>query len=324
MVIIMPTKNMPTTMIPTTIGELMEIWFPYIKTVLKPSTYALYQNYSHKYLLPIFECMPIKDFGHKELYDALAYIYTGNGMEKPKLASNTIYILEEIMRAVFRYGAEQGLVPDIDFGKVKYRTTGKKEVNLLSDLELQQFLRLMYQQPVEYRIQMLLPLYTGIGLSELCGLTWKDIDLPGNMIHIHCNVKRVQSRKPDGSTGTVISTYELEPSECRSFKFPPVVGKLLREAAGNQVPNPAYYVATCSAKAAEGRTLQYRLKNIAAQLNMDLLNYRSLRDTFAVTCIQAGGDIYSISYILGITIAAAVERYGEWLVQDHDFLQRIG
>lgn len=307
-----------------TVGMLMERWLLSINKELKPSTYALYQNYSHKYLLPLIADMDTHTFDKDALYSTLSYIYDKNGTAKPRLANNTIYILEEIIRAVFRYGAKEGLVPEKNFGKVQYRIAGKKEVYLLSELEIQQLLHLLNHQPFDFQIQIMLPLYTGISLSELCGLKWEDIDLVKGTIYIHRNVKRVQIRKQDGSTGTAISTYELDQNECRSFEMPALVLQLLKEAYRTHSPAPSYYVATLSNRAAEGRTLQYRLKNIAIQLGFDILSYRALRDTFAVMCLQAGGDIYSLAYVLGITIVAAVERYGDWMIKDHTFLQRIG
>ena len=73
----------------------------------------------------------------------------------------------------------------------------------------------------------------------------------------------------------------------------------------------------------DGRTLQYRLKAVGKQANIPELTFQALRDTFVVMCLQAGGDIYSIAYVLGINVAAVYDRYAPWLVKKENFLSII-
>jgi len=54
------------------------------------------------------------------------------------------------------------------------------------------------------------------------------------------------------------------------------------------------------------------------------LTFKTLRDTFAVLCLQAGGDVYSLAYIMGTGIPAVCDRYGQWMVKDDGFLKGIG
>lgn len=41
-------------------------------------------------------------------------------------------------------------------------------------------------------------------------------------------------------------------------------------------------------------------------------------------CLQAGGDLYSVAYILGVGTNAVYERYGQWLVKNDSFIRGIG
>lgn len=74
----------------------------------------------------------------------------------------------------------------------------------------------------------------------------------------------------------------------------------------------------------DGRTLQYRLKAADKEAGVPWITFQVLRDTFVVMCLQAGGDVYSIAYLLGINVSAVCGRYGAWLVKNDSFLEGIG
>lgn len=40
-------------------------------------------------------------------------------------------------------------------------------------------------------------------------------------------------------------------------------------------------------------------------------------------CLQAGGDLYSVAYVLGVGTNAVCERYGQWLVKSDSFIRGI-
>lgn len=94
-----------------------------------------------------------------------------------------------------QYGAEKSIMPEISFGQAEYRIKNKKEALPLSELEMYQLACVIDKQEIDVQLQVLLPLYTGISLSELCGLKWKDIDLENGRIHIHRNLVRIQQKK---------------------------------------------------------------------------------------------------------------------------------
>lgn len=65
-------------------------------------------------------------------------------------------------------------------------------------------------------------LFTGIRVGELCALTWDDISLENNMIHIHRTMQRIQT--PEGAKKTAILIAEPK-SQC-SIRDIPIAGTL--------------------------------------------------------------------------------------------------
>jgi len=333
------------------IKELARLWFKDIKDVMKPSSYALYQSYAEKYIFPYIGGMEADSFNEGILSKLLGKLYTGSKGERNALSQYTVYLLESMVRSMFRYGAEHKLVPEIRFGKAEFITVKKNEAIPLTGLEIQQLLCAAEKQGADLQLQICLPLYAGVTLSELCGLKWEDIDLENGKIHIHRNLMRVQQKKLSSKEdtenisdkdiksnkskkmATVLKEFELPESECREFIIPEKLARLLELIAEKKNPEKERYVATIDKKCKhtgkkysppDGRTLQNHLKSLGEQAWIPELTFKRLRDTFAVMCLQAGGDLYSVAYVLGVGINAVCERYGQWLVKSDSFIRGIG
>lgn len=322
------------------INELAELWFLDIKNIMRPSSYAIYQSYARKYILPYIGDMRADNFNADILSEVLESLYTGNDGKETALSQYTIYLLESMVRSMFHYGAEQRLIPEISFGKAEFITVKKKEAMPLSELEVQKLLYTIEKQGEDLQLQILLPLYAGVTLSELCGLKWEDINTNMGEIHIHRNLVRVQNNmlqesKKKVATSTSMAECELPENMCRKFIIPERLSSLLEKVKYNKNPDAESYVAKLDKKAGrkrskaipedmpDGRTLQYRLKTAGEKVGIKGLTFIMLRDTFAVMCLQAGGDVYSLAYIMGLGVSAVCERYGQWIVRKEGFLKKI-
>ena len=371
---------------PFLIKELAEQWALDIKSTLRPSSYACYQNNMEKYILPYIGEIPVDFFNADVLSEILSFLKQENdikkaGKEEP-FSQYTLYLIENIVRAMCRYGAEKGLMPEVSFGQAEYRIKNKKEALPLSELEMHQLVRVVDKQEMDVQLQVFLPLYTGISLSELCGLKWKDIDLENGKIHIHRNLVRIQqktgnlksSNKADNEvfednskdtksgkrsgkihSATILAECELPENECREFIIPEKLHNLLKIIYENKKPSEKSYVAEVNKKTGrkrnvsvveivkkekheadtaetnvvqaeppDSRTLQYRIKTTGEMAWIEDLNFQRLRDTFAVMCLQAGGDIYSMAYVLGIGVTSVYDKYKAWMVKKDGFLKGIG
>lgn len=334
------------------IYELAKLWLLDIENTMRPSSYALYQNYANKYILPYIGNIQAASFNAGILSQLLGSLCTDSGGKDGKekaLSQYTVYLLESMVHAMFHYGADKKLIPEIPFGKAEFITVKKKEPLPLTVLEVQQLLYTIEKQGEDFKLQIMLPLYAGVTLSELCGLKWEDVDIETGEIYIHRNLMRIQNNEninryektnkssksfeEDGKTATVIAECELPEYMCRKFAMPEKLSGLLKTVASTKKPKPENYVAELDKKAGrkrkasmpedtpDGRTLQYRLKVAGDKAGIKGLTFKVLRDTFAVMCLQAGGDIYSLAYVMGTGIPALCERYGHWMVKNDRFLK---
>lgn len=328
---------------PVLIKELAEIWFAHIEKIMRPSSYARYHRHAVKYILPYIGDIEAGSFNKDILLSVLGFLKSEDCKEGP-LSQYTIYILEGMVRSIFRYGAENSLVPEIYFGKSEYAIVNKKDAMPLPELELHNLIYVIEKQDIDLQVQVMLPLYAGLSLSETCGLRWEDIDLETGYINIHRNMMRIQQEQGEsGKSATVMTECELPENVCREFIMPGKLKIFLRKTAKRQQVSQKSYVASVDKKTGkgrksflknlpadgfgtvppDGRTLQYRLKAAGKQAGIPGLTFQMLRDTFVVMCLQAGGDVYSIAYLLGINVSAVCERYKAWLVKKDGFLEEI-
>lgn len=339
---------------PLLIKDLTERWLLDIKNIMKPAVYARYSRYAEKYIMPYAGNMCANTFDKTALSAMLALLQAGHSQKEP-LPHYKIYSVESMVRAIIQYGAEKHLMPKISLGESEYKTQDEKYAMPLAELEVLQLVHIVEQQELDFQIQIMLPLYTGISLSEFCGLKWKDIDIQKNKIYIHRKIVHIQQKTKSTKTGStkasgsrekkaiVLAEYKLEAS-CRDFIMPEKISNLLQAAITMKNPYKESYVAeidkkdnkadntsekisetgTTEIRPPDARELQYRLKTAGEQAGIPDLTYQMLRDTFALMGLNAGGDIYSIACVMGIDVNAACERYKMWLVKDDGFMKRLG
>jgi len=296
---------------PVLVKELAEIWFAHIENIMRSSSYARYHSHAIKYILPYIGDMEAVSFNKDILLSVLGFLKSEDCKEG-SLSQYTIYIIEGMVRSMFRYGAENNLLPEIYFGKSEYAIVNKKDAMPLPGVELHNFICTVEKQ-----------------------------DLETGKIHIHRNIVRIQHNMPSGSTGTgetatVLAECELPENMCRKFIMPEKLVSLLKEIESVKKPAAGSYVAEADKKAGrkrsitmpenapDGRTLQYRLKSAGEKAGIKGLTFKMLRDTFAVMCLQAGGDVYSLAYVMGAGIPAVCDRYQQWMVKNDNFLKWIG
>lgn len=98
------------------IRELAELWLTNIQNVLRPSSYARYQAYTSKYILPYIGELKADVFNKEDLSALLGFLQAGNRKTAP-LSQYTVYVVESMVRAMLHYAVEKKLVPEVIFGK---------------------------------------------------------------------------------------------------------------------------------------------------------------------------------------------------------------
>jgi integrase len=179
--------------------------------------------------------------------------------------------------------------------EVKYPKQHKKEVNFFT-IEEQKRLETAAKEScdIDY-LAIMLCLYTGIRIGELCGLQWSDIDLASGLLYVKRTVQRVPN--PGGDTKTQIAF--LAPKSVASERVIPLPDFLVTLLRGTKITSRNDYVIANGNNPIEPRTLQYRFKKICVAAEVGNVNFHTTRHTFCVRALENGFDVKSLSEIMG-------------------------
>ena len=192
----------------------------------------------------------------------------------------------------------RNVLADVELPKVH-----RREAELLTRNQQLQLCRYLQRNPCTTSLCVLLSLYTGLRVGEVCGLMWRDIDFEKSILTVRRTVQRI--RNGTHSTRILADT----PKSCTSRRFIPIpkfLMKLLRDSRSNE----NCYILSGSNHIIEPRTLQRRFKSILKKADLPSVSYHSLRHAFATNCLQAGFDVKTLSEILGhASVETTLNRY---------------
>lgn len=181
-------------------------------------------------------------------------------------------------------------------------------MRVLSREEQARFVSYLLEDMDTCKFGVLLALFTGVRIGELCALQWGKISLKEQTIRIDATLQRLRDTSAVGSARTriVIST----PKSDTSVRTIPVTD-YKAELCGNMDPHSsAAYVLTGTDSFMEPRALQYRMEKYTRECGLEGVHFHTLRHTFATRAVEVGFEINSLSEVLGhAATTIALDRY---------------
>lgn len=180
--------------------------------------------------------------------------------------------------------------------------TEKKQTNVLNAFERKSLENYLLHNQNNTNISVLLCLFTGLRIGELCGLKWGDIDFQNETIS---GQRTVQIVNKHGKSEVVIGS----PKSKSSVRIVPVPDFLLAFLKAKRKGDD-FYIITGTSKPTEPRTMQNRFKAILKVCGIRNVNFHLLRHTYATVCIENGFDPKTLSELLGHADASIIlNRY---------------
>ena len=261
--------------------SVTEEWLLHIRARVKPSTLQKYQNVISKHLLPAFGSVRITQITRAQL-TAFGEVCIGQGL-KEKTANDILGVL----RMIFRYAEEEY---DLLLPKIPFFRQPPKETRVLSQGEEQVLLQYILKNLTPKTFGILLTLYTGLRIGELCALTWEDVS--EHSIRVTKTLQRLKDE--NGKTQLTVGN----PKSLNSFREIPVADCLQPYISLFRKPT-GYVLQTKHQTPTEPRTLQAKFQRIVTECGLSGVTFHTLRHTFATRCVEAGFDMKSLSEILG-------------------------
>lgn len=286
-------------------SAVAELWLDSESRSKKDSTICKYRNNLNIHLNPRFGSRIFAEIRREEVMDYIAELQAGGNGNI--MSSNSIKSILSVFRAVITYGELQYRLPIADLARLPVGITEEHPLRLLSAKEEQQLLEFILSDLDSEKMGILLVLYTGLRLGELCALRWEDIDFKEGTLSVHATMKRIQTPHNTEHRSKVVLTSPKSRKSARTIPLHKDILDLLKERAGE---NGTFFLTGKENRYIEPRTMQNRFKTIIRTAGIAEANFHALRHTFATRSIENGIDAKVLSEILGhASVKLTLDRY---------------
>ena len=283
-----------------TVYEAAEEWLNATRLRVKESSYANYENILNKHILPVLGREYISALTTSRINEFIHFKLTlGRLNGKGGLSAKSVRDILTIYRSIERYAYREYGIRESNFTMPK---TEQRFIDVLDPIERKKLETYLINNMCLTNLAILLCLFTGLRIGELCGLRWEDIDFSACTLSVKRTVQRITK---NGRSQVIIGSPKSRTS-VRVVPIPSFLMTLLNEYKSFG----GFYIITNSSKPTEPRTMQNRFKTILKSCGIRNVNFHILRHTYATVCIEKGFDPKALSELLGHADAAiTLNRY---------------
>ncbi len=286
--------------------SVAEEWMDIVRTQVKESTFRRYHNLLRTYIFPEFNGILSEQITDSYLEHFCRMLLQSGGRKRNGLSPKTVLDILSVIKMILQFANDQGY-PVVSGGKTVFVKQYKKQMRILSVQEQQVLCHYLQTDFNPWNRGILLCLFTGIRIGEICALKWEDISFLEKTVYIHKTMQRIQNDiGVNPKTKVVVTTPK---SEC-SIRHIPLPDELLCLLSGCCFNPQGYFLTDSEYKYMEPRTMQNHFKAALKKTSLEIMNFHSLRHTFATRCIENGFDVKSLSEILGhANVNITMNRY---------------
>lgn len=290
-----------------TLKQLMEEWMESRQNEVKESTFAHYKNIIEKHILPELGEACLQNLHTETIDDFLKEkLISGRIDGKGGLAPKTVADIRSVLILALKYARKKHYSCQID-QDIFYPKIGRSAAKVLTREEQAKLEQFLFQNPSPLGLGILLVLYGGLRIGELCALKWKDFNPESGTIRINKTLIRIQNVTSDSQERTKIMIGQ--PKTESSNRLIPLSSFLTELLIKHQKSDETYLI-TGNKSYLEPRVCLDKYKHILNQAGLHSFTFHSLRHTFATRCVESGFDIKSLSEILGhANINTTLQRY---------------
>lgn len=281
-------------------------WMNFKKAQLKESSISRYNNILKTYLIPVYGNVAINEISRYNVSSYCAKLLMNGGCKETGLAPKTVNCILSVMKSVFKYAEREKNIHVADIMDISVKQP-QRPLRILTLNEQQQICSYLHKHLDPCNLGILLCMYTGIRIGELCALRWSDINIDDQTLYIHQTMQRIQTPDDLHSKTKVIV---LPPKSNCSIRKIPIPDEMFQLLMQHLDAEQKYLLTGNADKYIEPRTLENRFKKIVSACSIVDIKFHALRHTFATRCVERGFDIKSLSEILGhSSINITLNRY---------------
>ena len=289
--------------------DLASEWLAQKSIVIKNSTYVKYKNSLNKHILPDLGNIKLKDINNQIMLHYINSKLSISPENNSKLSNKTVKDMLLIINNIIKYGKKY-YPEETQPLEIVYPSVPRNEIRVISHTEQNYLEQILYKDMDNVKLGILICLYTGLRLGEICGLKWEDISLSDETISVKRTVQRLQTFNQDGGPKTqiYIGTPKSDTS-IRKIPIPCSIIPSINRFYHNGIEG--YILSEDGLSCVDPRTMENKFhayfdtamelcsKDFKYEYKTGEVTFHSLRHTFATRCVEAGFEVKCLSEILG-------------------------
>lgn len=289
-------------------SDILAAWLQSTRINVKESTYMRYKLLIDKHIITF-----LGNYQLSKISTQLVERFVKEQLENGRLdgfgglSPKTVTDIVTIVKSSMEYASYHGFSVGCNLSKLSVKKKDK-EMRVLSLQEQKQLTSVLLCDTDLTKIGVLISLYTGIRIGELCALRWENLSIVDRTLRVHETMQRIQCSETTETSRTKIVITEPK-SQCsiRDIPLPDFLIDVIRQYQNN----PKAFVLTGDRNTfIEPRTMQNRFQRYVEASGIEPANYHALRHTFATRCVEVGFEIKSLSEILGhANVNITLNRY---------------
>lgn len=286
------------------LGTIGRLWIGESEVFLKESTVAKYNDYLNCYIAPELGDRCMADISDKDVSDFCQKLLKCGGSKNQGLSEKTVLEIYRIIKSLRKYAIKHNYRVGYSDDSIIIR---QKQTNMrvFTHQEQQKLCGWLENNPSLYNIGIMICLYTGIRIGELCALKWKDISIAENQIHISHTLQRIRNTAGSGAKTKIVYTLPKSTYSIRDIPIPKILLQYLEPSEEGNI-----FFLSGTEKCVEPRVMQNQFKDVLIDAGISSANFHALRHTFATNCVEVGFDIKCLSEILGhSSVNITLNRY---------------
>ena len=289
-------------------STILQKWLDNKRFGIKESTLAKYSYNISKYIIPALGSYNVLCISTQVIEDYVGKLLCDCELGGLGLSSKSVRDILSIIKMTLDYAKQLGYAIPCDCSLISIKSH-QENMRVLTVEEQTTLTQFLLDKPDLYKIGVLVSLYTGIRVGELCALKWGSINLKEQKISVRQTMQRISLPKNDNSKKKTKIVFSEPKSRC-SIRDVPIPDFLIHILAAFQDDDDVYLLSGSKQKYVEPRTMQYQFGRYIAQCKIQHANYHALRHTFATRCIEVGFEIKSLSEVLGhASVTITLNRY---------------
>ncbi len=292
-----------------TAGEFLNYWLEQVvRGSVRQSTYMAYRGYIVNHLQGQIGGDALADLRAERLQGVITALTTKG------LASKTIRSIMLMLRGALKVAVDYEYIIKNPCDKIRLPRLEEKEITVLDKSDQRRLEKTIAASGDVRDYGVLICLYTGLRIGELCGLKWDSINFSERTIDIKNSLNRVITYDGGVKKTTLIETAPKTKKSRRTIPLPPFLCQVLKEI--KKASKSDYVISMKNGKAVEPRMMQIVYTKLLKVTGIEYVSFHTLWHTFATRAIEAGADVKTVSEILGhANTMITVNRYAHSLFE---------